>query len=199
MSDVIVIFAVSDIEASSRLYSEVFGFDIEVKAANYIELRISATASFGLYQRDAFPNNFDGRLAPEASGVAQPAELYLRVADAPAIIEALQARGLTLKSPLAMRPWGEQAAYFLDPGWLRGGRCTTAVVRAAEPGSAGGCLGGAEIGVANPAPGGRIWVHRESSSNQLRLSGQHLSISHGGRCDAPPRRRRGRCGLVGDR
>ncbi len=115
MTDVIVIFAVADVEASSRLYSEVFGFDIEVKSANYFELRMSSTASFGLYQRDAFPSNFDGHIAPPAPGVAQPAELYLRVADAPATIEALRARGLTLKSPLAMRPWGEQAAYFFDP------------------------------------------------------------------------------------
>ncbi len=115
MTDVIVIFAVADIEASSRVYAEVFGFEIEVKAANYVELRMTPTTSFGLYQRDAFPNNFDGRVGAREPGAAQPAELYLRVADAARVIEALRARGFMLKSPLAMRPWGEQAAYFLDP------------------------------------------------------------------------------------
>ena len=115
MTDVIVIFAVSDVEASSRLYSEVFGFAIEVKSPNYHELRMSRAAALGLYQRDAFPKNFEGRLGTHSPGEAQPAELYVRVADAPATVDALQRRGLVLQSSLSMRPWGENVAYFLDP------------------------------------------------------------------------------------
>lgn len=115
MNGVIVIFAVSDPTASARIYSEVFGFVVQVDAPNYVELRMTQGSSLGLYQKEGFPRNFGGRIAPKAAGAAQPAELYVRVPDASAVIGALEAHGWALQSALAERPWGERVAYFLDP------------------------------------------------------------------------------------
>jgi len=49
-----------------------------------------------------------------ASGIPR-AELYLRVADAGALHSRALAAGATELSPMEERPWGDRAAYALDP------------------------------------------------------------------------------------
>ena len=49
------------------------------------------------------------------AGAITATELYLRVDDLAAAVEALAAAGARLLSPAAQRDWGDEAAYFADP------------------------------------------------------------------------------------
>lgn len=112
---VLTILAVSDLERSKRFYAEVFAWPRTVDVPVYAEHELPGGMRLGLYERKGFAHN-TGQL-PELlpSGALAATELYFHVDDPRAYAERLAAAGARVLSPLALRPWGDEAAYFADP------------------------------------------------------------------------------------
>jgi predicted enzyme related to lactoylglutathione lyase len=112
---VLTILAVTDLERAKRFYAEAFGWSRSVEVPVYVEHELPGGMRLGLYERGGFAKN-TGQLPVEAPAPAITAtELYLHVDDPAAAAERLTAAGARLLSPLAERPWGDDAAYFADP------------------------------------------------------------------------------------
>lgn len=112
---VLVILAVSDLARAREFYRRALGWPETVSVPVYSELEGPNGLRVGLYARESFGVN-TGRV-PHAvpPGELAPTELYLHADDLPSAIERLAAAGARPLSPLAPRPWGDEAAYFADP------------------------------------------------------------------------------------
>ena len=110
----IVILAVEDLARSVDFYRRTFAWPILVSAPVYVELDAHAVR-VGLYAREAFGRNIGQAPPPAAAGTPSRTELYLRVDDLRAAVDRLAAAGAPCVSPATTRPWGDEAAYFLDP------------------------------------------------------------------------------------
>lgn len=112
---VLTILAVGDLELSKRFYADAFGWPLTVDVPVYAEHELPGGMRLGLYQREGFAHN-TGQLPEQIpSGALSPTELYFYVNDPRASAEQLVAAGARLLSPLAARPWGDEAAYLADP------------------------------------------------------------------------------------
>ena len=113
---ILTIIAVDNLESSGRFYDEVFGWERRIDAPVYIEYQLPGGQGLGVYQRANFANN-TGQIpipTPPAPGTTST-ELYFHV-DAPEIsIDRLKRVGARELSPLQMRDWGDEAAYYADP------------------------------------------------------------------------------------
>ncbi|MFQ5653542.1 MAG: flavin reductase [Planctomycetota bacterium] len=112
---ILTILAVADLEASVRFYRGAFGWPARVEAPVYVELELADGRGLGLYRREAFGHN-TGRL-PEAvpPGGLAATELYFHCDDVAAAAARLEGAGARKLSDLALRDWGDEAAYFADP------------------------------------------------------------------------------------
>ena len=110
----LVILAVDDPDRAAAFYQAALGFPVRERVPVYVELDASPIR-LGLYRREGFAQNVGGAVPvrPPDGGLSS-AELYLHVDDpAPAAARLLEAGARPL-SPLAPRPWGDEAAYFAD-------------------------------------------------------------------------------------
>jgi catechol 2,3-dioxygenase-like lactoylglutathione lyase family enzyme len=112
---VLTIVAVADVAASKRFYAEAFGWELQVDVAVYGEFALPGGGRFGVYERAAFALNVGRLPARTPAGAIGATELYLYADDLPHAIERLRRAGALELSPLAARPWGDDAAYFADP------------------------------------------------------------------------------------
>ncbi len=110
----LVIFAVVDLGEAVRFYRTAFGWRPTIETPVFVELFVADGIHLGLYQRDAFAANVGATPAALASGITA-SELYLRRDDADDVVLHLERMGAPILSPMAMRAWGEEAAYFADP------------------------------------------------------------------------------------
>ena len=112
-----VIFAVDDLSRSLEFYERAFDWPRNewIDYSNYVELLAPGGGALGLYERDGFASTVGAEPARFSNGLVPPAYLYVRVDDVRATIERVEAAGGRPLSPLAARPWGEEAAWFADP------------------------------------------------------------------------------------
>ncbi|MFO0604915.1 MAG: VOC family protein [Polyangiales bacterium] len=111
----LVILAVADVARAARFYEGAFGWPAGVDVPVYRELVLPDGMRLGLYLRDGFVKNTLAPADSPAPGRTTSTELYLVVDDPAAMGERLIALGARCLSPLAARPWGDEAAYFEDP------------------------------------------------------------------------------------
>jgi catechol 2,3-dioxygenase-like lactoylglutathione lyase family enzyme len=114
MHRVIVIFAVEDVERSTAFYRQVFSWPTRVSTPVYVELEITDALGLGLYERASFGKNI-GATPPPASGDLSLTELYVYVDSMEDALARLDMAGARCLSGRALRPWGDEAAYYADP------------------------------------------------------------------------------------
>jgi predicted enzyme related to lactoylglutathione lyase len=111
----LTILAVEDLSHAKEFYSTAFGWPLVVDVPAYAEFQLPAGMRLGLYDRGAFGHN-TGRLPARTSEEETTAtELYFYVDDLASALERMNAAGARELSPRAVRPWGDEAAYFADP------------------------------------------------------------------------------------
>lgn len=112
---VLTILAVSDLERSKRFYTEAFGWPRSVDVPVYVEHELPGGMRLGLYERNAFAHNTGQVPELVAAGQLAATELYFYADDLPVCMQRLRDAGARELSALALRPWGDEAAYFADP------------------------------------------------------------------------------------
>jgi predicted enzyme related to lactoylglutathione lyase len=112
---VLTIIAVTRFRESVDFYQAAFGWDMPVETPAYVELALPGGQRFGIYEREGFGRNIGRAPAEIAEGETAPIELYFHTDDLAAAIDRLTSAGARVLSPLAVRPWGDEAAYFADP------------------------------------------------------------------------------------
>jgi predicted enzyme related to lactoylglutathione lyase len=111
----ITILYVQDLVRSTKFYDAVFGWAKTVDEPVYVEYEINDGARLGLMPQ-ANTRHF---LGPELGG-RRPSdgcprsEVYILLEDVTGAVSSLETLGATCASPLASRPWGDLAAYYLD-------------------------------------------------------------------------------------
>lgn len=68
----------------------------------------------GLYERESFGTNTGSAPMRTPAGQLAPTELYLHTDDVTGVVARLREARARELSPLAPRPWGDEAAYFAD-------------------------------------------------------------------------------------
>jgi len=112
---VLTILAVADVERAVSFYREAFGWRVRVEVPVYVELELPDGRGLGLYQREGFARNTGAAPAAVPEGSVTGTEIYLHCEDLEGAMARVEAAGGRLLSPLAARPWGDEAAYFADP------------------------------------------------------------------------------------
>lgn len=115
LSLALIILAVSDLERSLAFYRRVFDWQQIVNAPSYVEFELPNDLRLGLYLREGFARNVGQTplLVPE-SGLTST-EIYFQTDDLAGLIARLNQAGARQLGPLALRDWGDEAAYFADP------------------------------------------------------------------------------------
>lgn len=112
----LTILAVEQLRESVDFYRAAFDWPLEVETPVYVEMRLPGGQRLGLYQREGFGKNTGQVPARVPPGELSPCELYFYADDVPAALERLRGAGARELSALSLRPWGDEAAYFADPG-----------------------------------------------------------------------------------
>jgi predicted enzyme related to lactoylglutathione lyase len=111
----LLILAVTDLARAKGFYDAAFGWEVGVEVPVYVEYRVGAGFRVGLYLRSAFSANTGVVPSSVPPGATTSTELYVWVEDLPAAVALLERAGARLLSPVAPRPWGDDAAYYADP------------------------------------------------------------------------------------
>ena len=112
---VLTILAVERFHQSVEFYRAAFGWATSVDTPVYVELLLPGGQRLGIYERESFGRNTGRTPEKVADGELAPVELYLYADDLVSTIERVRSAGGRELSPLAPRPWGDDAAYFADP------------------------------------------------------------------------------------
>ena len=110
---VLTILAVDDLERAVRFYRDALGWAPTVETPVYVEL--ANGMRLGLYLRDGFARNTGVPPQVRPTHGTTAAELYFHVEDLVEAVERLRGAGATELSAPALRPWGDEVAYFADP------------------------------------------------------------------------------------
>lgn len=111
----LIILAVSDLSRSLSFYRRVFAWRQTVDTPRYVEFALPNGLRLGLYQRESFALNVAQTPLTVPPGELTPTEIYFQTDDLPGLIARLEQIGARKLSPLALRDWGDEAAYFADP------------------------------------------------------------------------------------
>jgi predicted enzyme related to lactoylglutathione lyase len=112
----LLILAVEDVIQATRFYRAAFGWSQTVNESNYAEFALPGDQRLGLYARAGFARNVGQPPLQRAHGEITSTEIYLYVDDLDGAIARVEAAGAHMLSPKAERDWGDEAAYFADPG-----------------------------------------------------------------------------------
>ncbi len=112
---VLVVLAVRDLRRMTAFYRAAFDWPQAVDVPVYAELIMPNGQRLGLYAEEGFAVNTGVAPAATPPGAITRTELYLHCDDLEASIARAAAAGARQLSPLAPRPWGDDAAYFADP------------------------------------------------------------------------------------
>lgn len=96
-------------------YGAGLGLRQTVDVPVYGELVDEGGQRLGLYQRAGFVQNTGTAVLDPPPVGSTATELYFHCVDPAAALARLVAAGAVLLSPLAARPWGDEAAYVRDP------------------------------------------------------------------------------------
>lgn len=111
---VLTILAVDDLPRAARFYTNAFGWSPSIETPVYVELALPGGMRLGLYERESFGTNTGSAPMRTPAGQLAPTELYLHTDDVTGVVARLREAGARELSPLAPRPWGDEAAYFAD-------------------------------------------------------------------------------------
>jgi len=112
---ILTLLAVRDLARSVAFYRRGLGWAPRVEVPVYVELALPGGRGLGLYQREHFALNTGLPAALPTPGTTTGTELYLRCDDLDAAIARLEAAGAARLAPRALKPWGDEAAYYADP------------------------------------------------------------------------------------
>jgi lactoylglutathione lyase len=103
-----------DVPRLKAFYRDVVGLPIQSDEGNFIRFG-TGQSHLAIMDRGVVGHiaGERGRIRPGDKGFRF--ELYFQVEDAQPITVRLQKSGAVMVSALAPRPWGDRAAYFLDP------------------------------------------------------------------------------------
>jgi uncharacterized protein len=111
-----LIFYVKDQKASARFYARVLGLTPQLDVPGMTEFRLNAGAVLGIMPAAGISRLLGERLPDPSKAAGTPrAELYLLSEQPGAFHERALANGAKELSALALRDWGHEAAYSLDP------------------------------------------------------------------------------------
>lgn len=111
-----LIFYVGDQERSSAFYQAALGLAPRLHVPGMTEFALGRGVVLGLMPEAGIRRLLGDALPPATPGQGVPrAELYLHVADVAASHRRALAAGARELSPPALRGWGHEAAYSLDP------------------------------------------------------------------------------------
>ena len=111
----VTILAVDCFRQSVDFYKAAFGWEATVETPVYVEFALPGGQRIGIYEREGFGRNIGRVPAKLAEGEIAPTELYFYAEDLAAATKRLLEAGARELSPLAVRPWGDEAVYFADP------------------------------------------------------------------------------------
>ena len=112
---VLLVLSCEDVARARAFYVRAFGWEVKVDLPVYVEMAVPTGLRVGLYARDLYAGN-TGKPPPSAPGAGTTAcELYLYVDDPRPALERIVAAGGRLLTPVASRPWGDEAGYAADP------------------------------------------------------------------------------------
>ena len=115
MRHILTILAVTDLAAATKFYVQGLGLEQVVAAPVYSELVDPSGQRLGLYQRESFVLNTSAPVqGPPSTGTTTATELYFHCVDPAKAAAKLMVVGALLLSPLAARPWGDEAVYLQD-------------------------------------------------------------------------------------
>ena len=105
----------ADFDRSVAFYRTAFGWPAKVDVPVYVEFELPDGRGFGVYKPEAFALN-TGQVPqlPDDRAISG-AEIYFHCDDLAAAIARIEAAGARKLSDLAVRGWGDEAAYFADP------------------------------------------------------------------------------------
>ena len=112
---VLIILAVDDVAASRAFYRAAFDWSLAVETPVYVELLMPNGLRLGLYERHSYAGNTGELPVQIPTGALAPTELYLHTDDIDSAMERIKSAGARELSPLSLRSWGDEAAYFADP------------------------------------------------------------------------------------
>jgi predicted enzyme related to lactoylglutathione lyase len=112
-----VVLAVSDLSRSLDFYERAFDWprNEQIDYTSYVELLPPDGGAVGLFESDGYAQLVGADSAPIPEGLVAPAYVYVRVADVETVASRVAAAGGRPLSALALRSWGESAAWFADP------------------------------------------------------------------------------------
>jgi predicted enzyme related to lactoylglutathione lyase len=111
----LIILAVSDLARSVEFYSRAFDWRETVNTPAYVEFELRPGLGVGLYQREGFARNVGQMPSSVPLEELTSTEIYFRTQDPHKLIAQLEQVGARVLSPMALRDWGDVAAYFADP------------------------------------------------------------------------------------
>ena len=113
---VLFILYVNDQEVSTSFYSRVLGKTPDLHVPGMTEYTLGDDATLGLMPSGGIKRLFDNSFPdPDRAQGIPRCELYLTVEDAASHHRRALEAGARELSGLALRPWGDLAAYSLDP------------------------------------------------------------------------------------
>ncbi|MBL8918110.1 MAG: VOC family protein [Myxococcaceae bacterium] len=112
---VLTIIAVEHFDKSVVFYKAAFDWAVTVETPVYVEFALPGGQRLGIYEREGFGRNTGQVPAKVPAGELAPMELYLYSDDLEAAVTRMVVAGARALSPLALRQWGDEAAYFADP------------------------------------------------------------------------------------
>jgi predicted enzyme related to lactoylglutathione lyase len=112
---VLLVLACEDVSRAKTFYVGAFGWRVVVDLSVYVEMEVPTGLRVGLYARPVFARNTGEEPAPSPTRGTTACELYLRADDPRSALDHVVAQGGRLLSPVAPRPWGDEAGYAADP------------------------------------------------------------------------------------
>jgi len=111
----LIILAVSDLERSLGFYRRVFDWQEIVNTPGYAEFQLPNDLRLGFYLRERFARNVGQTPLLVSEAGLTSTEVYFQTDDLAGFVARLEQAGARTLSPLALREWGDEAAYFADP------------------------------------------------------------------------------------
>lgn len=110
------ILYVSDQEKSTQFYSRVLDRAPDLHVPGMTEFKLNDGSTLGLMPTAGIKRLLGDRLPNPADATGIPrAELYLILPGADSFHQRALSEGAKELSPMQLRPWGDRAAYCLDP------------------------------------------------------------------------------------
>ena len=112
---VLTILAVQDLAASADFYQKLLGWQRTVDVPVFVQFTAPGGMGLGLYERESYAVN-TGQIPPRpTAGQAGGAEIYFHCKDLEERVALAEGLGARVLSPISLRLWGDEVAYFADP------------------------------------------------------------------------------------